>query len=139
MLVSVGDWPNLAKYSESIRKKVFIDDQKIIFSKQLDNYDLISRHALIKSSNIPLATGRMQPCGRLSRIAVIKEFRKKGLEKGILSLLELEAKRKKIKEISVNSEINNCEFYFKNGFSAIGPEFFKCNFIQQKMIKKLYY
>ncbi len=62
---------------QKIRDEVFIKEQGISKDIEFDGKDDDSCHVLVFSNKHVIATGRMQKDGRIGRIAVLKEHRKK--------------------------------------------------------------
>lgn len=133
--ITIADWINLNTSIAYIRKEVFIKEQKLLPVDVWDEWDLVSRHTVIKKRNKPIATGRLHPNGKVGSIAVLKQFRQQGYGLKILKKLLSEAQSKNFPKIFTHAQVNAYEFYKKEGFHPEGAEFLECNLKHQKMVK----
>ena len=67
---------------QKIRREVFIEEQAVPESDEWDSEDPVSVHALATLNREPVGTGRLNPGGKIGRIAVIAGLRDRGI--GIL-------------------------------------------------------
>lgn len=112
----------------TVRKKVFIEEQNIPETIEIDGTDKNSKLILLKQDYIPFATGRIIEINEklyIGRIAILKEYRMLGFGKILVELLIDEAKKLGHNTIYLNSQKNVIQFYEKIGFKPIGEEFFK--------------
>lgn len=106
-----------------IRETVFVKEQNVPKELEVDGLDIECDHVLLKSGSDFVATGRIQKDGHIGRVAVLKEFRGKGLGKEIiLSLIEV-AKSKGMKKVYLGAQLTAKEFYHKLGFYQYGETF----------------
>ncbi|MFY9283378.1 MAG: GNAT family N-acetyltransferase [Miniphocaeibacter sp.] len=124
-----------------IREEVFIKEQE--FNDEFDEIDENSLHILYYYNENPVATARLyedlenQNEYFIGRVAVLKEYRKYGVGKEIIKILEEKVMKlggNKIK-LSAQKEVEN--FYKKCGFKEIGDIYYDewCPHI--KMVKTL--
>ncbi len=72
-----------------IRNSVFIEEQNVDAALDFDGQDKSAMHALATLDKKPIATGRMLKDGHIGRIAVLKNYRGRGLgSKIVLSLIK---------------------------------------------------
>ncbi len=104
----------------AIRKSVFVEEQGISPELDFDNKEMLSQHVLVYLGKRPVATGRLymdkEKEGHLSRIAVVKNFRSKGLGKLIVEKLERIAKSKNIKRVYLHPHLHLKKFYEDLGY-----------------------
>ncbi|MDP1716437.1 MAG: GNAT family N-acetyltransferase, partial [Burkholderiales bacterium] len=88
-----------------MRSTVFIDEQNVPEALEWDDQDEKSRHVLALSVHgEPIGTGRLLPDGRIGRMAVLREWRGKGVGSAILqALLEL-ARQDGLRTIRLNAQ-----------------------------------
>ena len=68
-------------------------------------------------------------------MAVLKEYRKKGVGKAIIKeILKHYLNLKKVNNLILNSQIEAKDFYKKFGFVEVGEEFIEANITHKKMI-----
>jgi len=104
-----------------IREKVFIEEQG--YTNEFDEFDYKSLHAVGYINNQPIATARIiikDQVGKIGRVAVLKEHRKKGYGKEICHKLLAVAKEMKIKSFTLSAQIDKTNFYESLGFRKIG-------------------
>ena len=114
-----ADRPDL----ERIRRAVFIDEQKMPESAEWDADDAVSVHVLARLNREPVGTGRLNPAGKIGRIAVIAGWRGRGVGALILRRLLQEARRLGIREPHLHAQVQALPFYEKHGFRSEGGEF----------------
>ncbi len=68
------DWQTSREQLETIRRKVFILEQKIAEAEEFDDADENSSHVLVLSEKRDaVGTGRIEATGKIARIAVAAE------------------------------------------------------------------
>lgn len=120
----------------AIRKEVFVNEQACPEDLEWENED-VSTHFIANFGSNRVGTARYRQTEKgykLERIAVLREFRKKGIASMLIQSM--------IKEIPANqtiylhAQIQAKEVYVKNGFEAIGPLFDEAGIAHVKMIYK---
>lgn len=105
-----------------IRTKVFVEEQK--FTDEFDENELTAHHLLISDGEKPAATARLLPLGDehflVGRVAVLPEYRKRGLGEMLLSLCEERARGLGGTVMEVSAQCRAREFYEKCGYVASG-------------------
>ena len=122
-----------------IRNLVFCEEQKVSKKIEFDGLDQFCDHYLAKINEVPIGTARVreQTKGtyKIERMAVLKEYRKKGVGKAIIKeILKHYLKLNKVNNLILNSQIEAKDFYKKFGFVEVGEEFIEANIIHIKMI-----
>ena len=92
---------------------------------ELDEFDPICWHALAFEDSQCIGTGRLVTMGvnqgQIGRMAVLPQFRGKGIGKAMLiKLIEL-AQTQKISSLMLHSQVLAMPFYEKYGFNPQGP------------------
>ena len=68
-------------------------------------------------------------------MAVLKEYRKKGVGKAIIKeILKHYLNLNQVNNLTLNSQLQAKDFYKKFGFVEVGEEFIEADIIHQKMI-----
>ena len=127
------------KKAFEIRNLVFCEEQKVSKKIEFDGLDQFCDHYLAKINEVPIGTARVreQTKGtyKIERMAVLKEYRKKGVGKAIIKkILKHYLKLSKMNKLILNSQIEAKDFYKKFGFVEVGKEFVEANIKHQKMI-----
>ncbi len=122
------DWSTHRQPLMSVRTRVFIEEQDIPADLEWDEYDAISWHCLAVVENHSQApqyigTGRLQPNGKITRIAVLPEWRRRGVANGIVSTLLTLANQHKLPDLFLHAQTTAQGLYKKHGFIACGEEF----------------
>lgn len=128
-----------SKESIDIRTEVFINEQK--FENEFDEIDETAYHLIIFDNNKPVATGRMYSDAdgeyHIGRIAVIQEYRKKGIGRIVVTELEKAAAELGAEKCSLSAQTRVSDFYRSLGYTAVGEPYFDEYCPHIKMIKKL--
>jgi len=108
---------------QRIRREVFIDEQLVAESDEWDDDDAVSVHALATLNREPVGTGRLNPGGKIGRIAVKAGLRGRGIGSLILRQLLHEAYHRGIREPYLHAQMQAVPFYEKCGFRIEGDVF----------------
>jgi predicted GNAT family N-acyltransferase len=119
----LADWAADRPVLERIRREVFIREQKIADSDEWDDEDAGSVHVLARLNRDPVGTGRLNPAGKIGRIAVFAGMRGRGIGTRILLRLLDEARRLGIREPYLHAQVQAVPFYERLGFSCRGDVF----------------
>ncbi len=122
----------------AIRYKVFIIEQHFDDNILCDLQDTDCYHLVVRNSEgLVIASGRLSPQGRIGRIAVLLPYRGVGIGSKLLSELVQIGHSHKLRNISLNAEIDNMHFYDGQKFSASGPVYMKQGVPHQMLTRKL--
>jgi predicted GNAT family N-acyltransferase len=116
-------WSTDRPVLQNIRREVFIDEQLVPESDEWDDDDTVSVHALATLNREPVGTGRLNPGGKIGRIAVKAGLRGRGIGTLILRLLLHEAYHRGIREPYLHAQVQAVPFYEKLGFRIEGDVF----------------
>lgn len=108
---------------EHIRREVFVREQGIPESAEWDDQDATSVHVLATLNREPVGTGRLNPAGKIGRIAVLPGQRGLGIGTMILGSLLHEARRLGIREPCLHAQVQAVPFYARLGFERKGEVF----------------
>ena len=127
------------KKAFEIRNLVFCEEQKVSREIEFDGLDQFCKHYLAKINGLPIGTARVreQKKGtfKIERMAVLKQYRKKGVGKAIIKkILKHHLNLSNKNKLILNSQIEAKDFYKKFGFVEVGKEFVEANIKHQKMI-----
>lgn len=106
-----------------IRRKVFIEEQKVPERIEMDDMDAYAIHAVAYVSEKAVATGRIIYDGetyKIGRIAVLKEERGKQYGDFIVRMLLDKAFLHGAKEVVLGAQLSAVGFYEKLGFRSFG-------------------
>jgi predicted GNAT family N-acyltransferase len=136
-IVELTDWAHDVDSIQRVRRAVFIEEQRIDEREEWDDLDPVVTHALCyvgSASNRDLVgTGRLEPTGKIGRVAVLPQYRGTGAGMAIMRrLMDLAAERG-FREVYLNAQTSARGFYERLGFRAEGPEFDEVGIPHQRM------
>ena len=105
-----------------IRKKVFIEEQKVPQDIEIDEYETKSTHFIVYLNKEPIGCARIRfnNFAKLERIAIVKKYRRKGFGTDLTKYLIDYCNKKNISDIRLNSQLYVADFYKKVGFKKVG-------------------
>ena len=108
----------------AVRWKVFVEEQQVPEELEWDEEDERSAHVLaVAADGIPIGTGRLLPDGHIGRMAVLREWRGKGVGNALMRLLLRMALDKGHGVVKLHAQTHAAGFYAKHGFVAEGEQF----------------
>ncbi|MED5020264.1 GNAT family N-acetyltransferase [Paenibacillus chibensis] len=127
-----------------IRKKVFVEEQKVPEDLEIDEYDVISddvHHILVQDEHGEyVATGRViyynNETAKMQRIAVLKTYRKGGYGRILLMAMEKRARELGLSYSILDAQCQAEPFYAKQGYETISKEPFDDAGIPHVRMKK---
>jgi len=125
-----------------IRNQVFVKEQNVPLSIEIDGNEAYAIHFVLYDDNkTPLATVRLLPINdeivKVQRMAVLKDYRGKGLGKILLKGAEDFAKEHDFKEITLGAQWQVRNFYQEMGFKEQGDPFYEAGMKHITMTKLL--
>ena len=136
--VELMSWEQAQPTAGPLRFAIFVGEQNVPSGIELDDMDAQCVHAVaFDVDNKPVGTGRLLPDGYIGRMAVVKEWRRRGIGAEILDALVGEARRRGHTEVIVSAQLQAAEFYRELGFVAEGKVYPEAGILHQKMRKKL--
>lgn len=124
---------------EFIRQTVFIDEQKFI--DEFDDTDNTAYHIAGYENNKPIVCARFFCDGNneyhIGRIAVLKEFRGRGLGSEIVEFCESEIKKLGGKSVSLSAQVRASDFYKKMNYNTTGEIYMDEHVEHIRMTKEL--
>ena len=109
-----------------IRRKVFIESQNISEEIEIDGLDDQCDHYILKIDGIAAGTSRVRyldKSAKIQRLAVLDEYRGRGLSKILMEFIINDIKTQNIEEIYLSSQSYIQSLYEKFGFKAKGEEY----------------
>ncbi|SFE20638.1 GNAT family N-acetyltransferase [Nitrosomonas sp. Nm166] len=133
--IRIVSWQDEALILRSIRTAVFIHEQQVPADLEWDEFDAISMHVLaLNSDGQPIGTARLLPDGHIGRMAVLKEWRGKGVGSAMMRRILEEINHRGIPIARLNAQTTAIRFYEKFGFQMSGKEFMEAGIPHVKMI-----
>lgn len=117
-------WNATEKALRALRTKVFVEEQGVPPELEWDGLDEHAYHVMAYSpAREPIGTGRLLQTGQIGRIAVLKEWRGKGVGKALLAMLLVIANKMGYDEVKLHAQTRVLDFYLRWGFVPQGEQF----------------
>jgi predicted GNAT family N-acyltransferase len=130
-------WNASQKEIKAIRDKVFVEEQRVPPELEWDGLDEGSYHVLAYAPDgAPIGTGRILQDGRIGRLAVLSEWRGKGVGRALLELLLVVANKMGNEVVELHAQTQVIGFYRKRGFTRHGKEFIEAGIPHIAMKRK---
>jgi predicted GNAT family N-acyltransferase len=132
------DWPTGKDSLRVVRRKVFIEEQQVPEELEWDGEDEVSSHVLaVAADGMPIGTARLLRDGHIGRMAVVKEWRGRGVGSALMShLLDL-ARASGHEVVRLHAQTHAAGFYAKHGFAVEGGEFMEAGIPHVVMTRTL--
>lgn len=136
--IETGTWGDVGHLVGPVREQVFVREQGVPLAVEYDAADPISLHSLARGPNgEAIGTGRLLPDGHIGRMAVLPEWRGKGVGTAVISRLTRAARDRAIPRVALNAQTSAAGFYRRFGFLAKGEEFIEAGIPHVAMVKVL--
>jgi len=122
--VALAEWRGAESELASIRRTVFVVEQRVPEALEWDGLDAQCVHAVARDERGgSIGTGRLTPEGRIGRMAVLAQWRSRGVGSALLAALVNEARRRGMAAVNLHAQSRAIPFYERFGFSVHGDEF----------------
>jgi predicted GNAT family N-acyltransferase len=127
-------WADDREALQSVRRRVFVEEQGIPESDEWDDIDPVARHVLVVAKNRDaIGTGRLEPTGKIGRIAVLPQYRGSGVGSLIMAHLVNHATESGFKRVYLHAQAAAEGFYARLGFRPEGSVFDECGIPHLRM------
>jgi predicted GNAT family N-acyltransferase len=133
----VTSWAADRPRLQPVRREVFVTEQRVPEAEEWDDDDEVCVHVLALRNREPVGTGRISPAGKIGRLAVLSEFRGRGIGDRILLMLIEQARHRGLAEVTLNAQVHATPFYERHGFKAQGEVFDEAGIPHRRMQKAL--
>jgi predicted GNAT family N-acyltransferase len=109
---------------QAIREVVFVQEQQVPAEMERDALDPQCVHVIARSADgMAIGTGRLTPDHRIGRMAVLRDWRGKGVGEAMLLALLDQARERGWREVALNAQASAITFYARHGFLPHGERF----------------
>ncbi len=124
---------------EAVRVVVFVQEQHVPVDIEMDDRDALCMHVLARHKRRPVGTGRIdiEKQGKIGRVAVLPEYRGRGMGKALMVALEAMAQRAGLGRVWVHAQVSAQGFYERQGYVAQGETFLEADIVHCRMTKPL--
>ena len=131
--IDLKSWDSVRGEASRIRTEVFVKEQAVPPELEMDAHDALSLHALALQDGKAVATGRLLPDGHIGRMAVLKDWRGRGIGGALLQRLIEAARRRGDAEIVLAAQTRVLPFYRAHGFMERGATYIEAGIEHQDM------
>jgi predicted GNAT family N-acyltransferase len=136
--VDLADYASDLDALRAVRETVFIQEQRVPLDLERDELDPECVHVLARdASGTPIGTGRLTPDRRIGRMAVLHDWRNRGVGDALLMALLQAARDRGWHAVSLHAQAPAIDFYLRNGFRPRGPRFLEAGIEHQDMVLDL--
>ena len=124
--ITIAQTPGEFELCFGIRTVVFVEEQAVPLELEMDDYDAVATHFMLRDGETPLGTARLldkHGLAKIGRVAVLKEARGRGLGLVLMQAVIAEAKRRGFTESILDAQTYAIPFYARLGYVAEGEEF----------------
>ena len=122
----------------AVREAVFVREQGVPLELELDAQDPDCLHVLARDADDrPIGTGRLTPAHTLGRMAVLPEWRGRGVGAAMLAALTDLARERRWNALELHAQVDAIGFYVRHGYLPIGPRFMEAGIEHQSMRRSL--
>src|SRR5258708_1715074 len=136
--ISILAWDEALLLARPVREQVFVTEQKVPLELEWDEWDERSDHAVARdTSGQAIGTARLLPDGRIGRMAVLREWRRRGVGAALMEALLQKAREQSLSRVTLHAQTHAAGFYGRFGFSEGGGEFWEGGFPHVEMTLEL--
>ncbi|HET6369942.1 MAG TPA: GNAT family N-acetyltransferase [Nitrospiria bacterium] len=109
-----------------LREEVFVLEQKVPLEVELDDEDDRATHLIAREGREVVGTARLVvkgTAGKVGRMAVKREWRKKGVGERLMETLIPLARERGVSSLVLHAQTSAVPFYKKQGFRTEGEKF----------------
>ncbi len=122
---------------QKIRKIVFIVEQHVPDVLEWDAADDTAIHLLVRVDSQPVACARVLPDGHIGRMAVLKEWRGRGVGAALLQRAVSICRELPVAQAQLSAQTHAIGFYVRAGFMVCGAPYMDANIAHVDMVLKL--
>ena len=136
--VRLVDWSEAGDGLRAVRRAVFIAEQAIPEDMEWDAFDATCPHAIAEDANgNAVGCGRLLPDGHIGRLAVLRDWRGRGVGAALLvHLMDMARSRGHARAI-LEAQTRAMPFYVRHGFAAAGDEYLEAGIPHRTMTRTL--
>lgn len=125
----------------AIRTRVFVEEQGVPVSAEVDGRDPGCVHALARVGREPVGCARMRllddGSARIERVAVLPARRQEGFGVRLMAALEAEARARGWRRLQLHAQHTVVRFYEQLAWTPVGEPFEEAGIVHRAMVKTL--
>jgi len=132
--IRILPWSEALPFARPVREKVFVDEQGVPRELEWDEWDERCEHAVAcDPKGRAIGTARLVPDGRIGRMAVLAEWRRRGVGAALLEALIALARERSMPRVTLHAQTHAAGFYRRFGFNERGGEFWEAGIAHVEM------
>ena len=135
--IRLGIWPQDESNIAEIRRAVFIGEQRVPERLEWEAIDPVCDWFVAEHGDALVAIARLTRQGRIGRMAVLADWRGRGIGSGLLGLALARAGSRGLARVELHAQCHALGFYERFGFVAEGPEFTEAGIPHRRMLMNL--
>jgi predicted GNAT family N-acyltransferase len=136
--ISILAWDAALPLARPVRELVFVTEQKVPLELEWDEWDERSDHAIARDAGgQAIGTARLLPDGRIGRMAVLREWRRRGVGAALMEALLQKAREQSMSRVTLHAQTHAAGFYRRFGFNERGREFWEAGIPHVEMTLEL--
>lgn len=133
VLIREASWTHDRDLLCQVRLKVFVQEQQVPQSLELDGLDAMAVHFLALVDDKPVGTTRLLPSGQIGRMAVLIPYRNQGIGEKLLRATVSRARELGYSPVFLHAQLSAADFYLRHGFQPYGDTFEEADIVHQAM------
>lgn len=126
-------WHQAETALRQIREQVFMQEQSVPADLEWDGLDAEAKHLLLNIGQQPVACARLLPTQHLGRMAVLPEWRGKGLGTRLMQCAVDYAQHQTWHAIHISAQIQALGFYQRFGFTVTSEPYWDAGILHCDM------
>lgn len=119
----------------AIRRRVFIEEQGVPEALEWDGLDAEARHFLARAADgSPIGCARLLAGCRIGRMAVLPEWRGRGVGHALLQAVIAECRRQGCVEVRLSAQVTAMAFYQRAGFVPCSAAYLDAGMLHRDMV-----
>lgn len=139
--VEVGTWDKFEDGATAVRTAVFVEEQGVSKSEELDGKDSDAVQFLARDGRYPVGTARLRfpesAVGKVERVAVREPSRKDGVGTALMRAVEDVARDDGATALELHAQTRVEAFYAQFGYETVSDEFEEAGIQHVEMRKRL--
>lgn len=133
-----AEWSRDEASLRAVRIAVFVIEQNIPEELEWDEHDAASVHVLaVDAAGAPVGCGRLLPDGHVGRLAVLSDWRGRGVGAALLAHLTALAHARGDRRVLLNAQVQAMPFYARYGYAPVGEPFVEAGIPHRTMERLL--
>lgn len=132
-IISVS-WQTHRTQLLALRHQVFTLEQAVAPELDEDGRDPEALHALALWDGQPAGCGRVLPEGRIGRLCVLPQFRRRGIGTALFGFLFEQARALPVQRVFLHAQLHAVHLYEPFGFRVVGEPFLDAGIVHMEMV-----